>query len=61
MDGDLIFAASTGKNRLTDPIADTLYLGHAAATVMARAIARAIYHASHEPNDAQPTWAARHG
>ena len=61
MDGDLIFAASTGKKPLTDPIADTLYLGHAAATVMARAIARAIYHASEEPNDAQPTWAARHG
>ncbi|CUH85258.1 P1 family peptidase [Thalassovita mediterranea] len=61
MDGDLIFAAATSEKPLGDPIADTLYLGHAAATVMARAIARAIYHATAQPNDAQPTWAERHG
>ena len=60
MDGDLIFAASTGAKPLVDPIADTLYLGHAAATCMARAIARAVFHAETQERDAQPTWAARH-
>lgn len=61
MDGDLIFAASTGAKPLVDPIADTLYLGHATATCMARAIARAVFHAETQEKDAQPTWAARHG
>lgn len=56
MDGDLIFAASTGAKPLVNPISDTLYLGHAAATVMARAIARAIYHASATKTDIQPTY-----
>ena len=61
MDGDLIFAAATGAVPLGFPPADTLYLGHAAATVMARAIARAVYHATSAPNDTHPTWAGRHG
>lgn len=61
MDGDLIFAASTGGKPLSDPISETLYLGHAAATCMARAIARAVFHAETQEKDAQPTWAARHG
>lgn len=61
MDGDLIFAASTGTKPLSFPPADTLYLGHAAATVMARAIARAIFAASAAPNDTHPTYRSRHG
>lgn len=61
MDGDLIFAAASGAKPLENPIADTLYLGHAAATCMARAIARAIYHATPAPGDLHPCWSDRHG
>jgi len=45
MDGDLIFAASYGEIECDDLI----YLGHAAATCMARAIARGIYEARSNP------------
>ncbi|MBU2981529.1 P1 family peptidase [Lentibacter algarum] len=58
MDGDLIFAASTGALPLGNPIEDTLYLGHAAATVMARAIARAVHAATSMENDPLPVWSA---
>lgn len=57
MDGDLIFAAATGDKPLADPLADTLMLGHAAATCMARAIARAVYSATPELGDVPPCWA----
>jgi D-aminopeptidase len=58
MDGDAIFAASTGAMALENPMADTLYLGHAAATVMARAIARAIFSATPAPGDILPCWSS---
>ncbi|MDG1377451.1 MAG: P1 family peptidase [Yoonia sp.] len=45
MDGDLIFAASHGDKDCDDLI----YLGHAAATCMARAIARGIFEARSNP------------
>lgn len=45
MDGDLIFAASHGDIECDDLI----HLGHAAATCMARAIARGIYAARSDP------------
>jgi len=61
MDGDLIFAATTGAKPLGFAPADTLYLGHAAATVMARAIARAVFHASAAAGDSHPTWAQQYG
>ncbi len=61
MDGDLIFAASTGARAMGDPIAETLLLGHAAACAMARAIARAIYAASPAPDDVLPCWRAQFG
>jgi D-aminopeptidase len=61
MDGDLIFAAATGAMPLTNPIEDTLWLGHAAATCLARAIARGVYHANAAPNDPYPTWSAAFG
>jgi L-aminopeptidase/D-esterase-like protein len=61
MDGDLIFAASTGARALQDPIIDTLNLGHAAATCMARAIARAMFAATALPGDIKPSWQDRHG
>lgn len=60
MDGDLIFAAATGNKPLADPIADLLYLGHAAATCMARAIARAVYLATPAENDTLPCWSTVH-
>lgn len=56
-DGDLIFAASTGKIALTDPGFDALRLGHAAATCLARAVARGVFAARAHPNDTLPTWA----
>lgn len=45
MDGDLIFAASNGEIDCDDLI----YLGHAAATCMARAIARGVFTARSTP------------
>ena len=55
-DGDLVFAVSTGAKPLADPVADPFLLGHAAATCLARAIARGIYAASPAPGDLQPCW-----
>ena len=60
LDGDLVFAAATGAKPLQDPLTDTFHLGHAAATCLARAIARAIYHAKSMPGDIQPTWSQLH-
>lgn len=61
MDGDLIFAAATGAKPLTNPVAETLMLGHAAAICVARAIARGVHAASEAPGDPFPTWASRFG
>lgn len=58
MDGDLVFAASTGRHALTVPDRDMHLLCHAAAVTLSRAIARAIFEASEAPHDAIPTWAA---
>lgn len=59
MDGDLVFAASTGARPLSDPVADSFALGHAAACCLARAIARAVYLAEPMPGDRQPTYKTR--
>ena len=56
LDGDLVFGAATDAKELTDPLRDTFQLGHAAACVLARAIARAIYEAKAMPGDLQPCW-----
>lgn len=61
MDGDLVFAVATGAKALADPVADPFVLGHAAACVLARAIARGVYEAREMPGDMQPVWAARFG
>lgn len=55
LDGDLVFAASTGARPLADPL-DSFALGHAGAAVLARAIARAIFAAHPAPGDLQPCW-----
>ncbi|WP_138932909.1 P1 family peptidase [Roseovarius arcticus] len=60
MDGDLVFAASTGTRPL-DAAGDTMLLGHAAATCLARAIARAVYLARPAQGDRLPCWHGRFG
>ena len=61
LDGDLVFAAATGARDMGDPLSDPFQLGHAAATCLARAIARAVYLARSEPGDLQPSWHSRFG
>ncbi|MCO4847495.1 MAG: P1 family peptidase [Yoonia sp.] len=53
VDGDLIFALSTGDAHCDD----LLYLGHAAAVCMARAIARGVYCARSTPFENPPCYA----
>ncbi|MCP3971344.1 MAG: P1 family peptidase [Rhodobacteraceae bacterium] len=60
-DGDLIFAAATSDRPLTDPMADTLALGHAAALTLARAIARGVWLATPAAGDTLPCWSDRFG
>jgi D-aminopeptidase len=61
LDGDLVFAAATGARPMSDEGTDSFQIGHAAATCLARAIARAVYLARAEDGDPQPTWHARFG
>ena len=60
MDGDLVFAAATGAGPAPD-LAGQVLLGHAAACVMARAIARAVHAATPLAGDLLPCWQARFG
>jgi D-aminopeptidase len=46
LDGDLVFAASTGRRPLADPLYALTKLGAAAANVVARAIARGVFEAT---------------
>ena len=60
MDGDTIFAVSTGLRPLHEPVADLTQLGHAATLVMARAIARGVYEAVALPvPGSQKSWRDR--
>jgi len=45
LDGDTVFALSTGRVALKDPLADLARIGMAAADCTARAIARGVYEA----------------
>ncbi len=56
LDGDLIFAVSTGARSPADPVETPFQLGHAAAVCLARAIARAIHEATPAPGDLKPCW-----
>lgn len=49
MDGDLVFSVSAGEKT-----GDPLMIGHAAATCLSRAIARAVYEAVPAPGDVLP-------
>lgn len=61
MDGDTVFAASTGRLPLTDAD-DWMELCHLAMQVMARAIARGVFTATPLPGkDAMPSWQDRFG
>lgn len=60
-DGDLVFAVATGERALADPLVDPFHLGHAAATCLARAIARAVYLATPSEGDLLPVWRDRYG
>lgn len=55
-DGDLVFAVSTGARDI-GPM-DPIFLGTAAAHCLARAIARAVFHATPAPGDRLPCWSA---
>ncbi|MEM9432450.1 MAG: P1 family peptidase [Pseudomonadota bacterium] len=57
MDGDLVFAASTGAHGAADP----LLTGHAAALCLSRAIARGVFAATAAPGDVLPSWQSRFG
>jgi len=57
LDGDIVFAAATGKKPLPDPLFALTALGSLAANVLARAIARGVYEATALPFDgALPAW-----
>ena len=61
LDGDLVFAASTGARPLRDPAADLAWIGHAAALCLSRAIARAVWEATPAAGDTVPTLRAELG
>ena len=57
LDGDIVFAAATGKTPLPDPLFALTALGALAANVLARAISRGVYEATALPFDgAVPSW-----
>jgi L-aminopeptidase/D-esterase-like protein len=62
MDGDIVFAASTGKRSLADPVLALADLGAVAANVLARAIARGVYEATALPfQGTLPSWKNKFG
>ncbi|WP_226581892.1 P1 family peptidase [Acuticoccus sediminis] len=61
MDGDTVFAASTGRAPAAASMQDTIALHAAATQCLARAIARAVYEATPRPGDRFPTWRERFG
>lgn len=60
-DGDLVFAVSTGARDMAEPALDTFALGHAAASCLARAIARGVHAATAMPGDLQRCWSSLPG
>jgi len=56
LDGDLVFTLATGRRPLDEPLGDMVALGIAAASVMARAIARGVHAARARPWSRQPAW-----
>ncbi len=58
-DGDLVFALATGTSGRTPEIAEFIDLCAAAASTMARAIARGVYAATPADKDPFPIWKSR--
>ena len=57
LDGDVLFAASTGRRPLAEPLTGLTMLGTLAANVVARAVARAVFTAAALPvAGAMPAW-----
>ena len=57
LDGDVVFAASTGRRQLPDTVVGLTALGTLAANVVARAIARGVYAAKALPlPGSMPSW-----
>ncbi len=54
-DGDLIFAVATGARSMPAP-ADELQLGQAAASCLARAVARGVFASRPQPGNRLPCW-----
>ena len=62
LDGDIVFAASTCKRALADPVYAFAELGALAANVLARAVARGVYEATALPfPGALPAWKGKFG
>ena len=62
LDGDVVFAVSTGRKPLADPMLGLTALGTVAANCLARSIARAVYEATALPYaGALPAWRDRFG
>src|SRR5215469_13399953 len=56
LDGDLVFAAATGRRTLADPVRDLMRLGTFAVQVVARALARGVYEAVAPADGSVPSW-----
>jgi L-aminopeptidase/D-esterase-like protein len=62
LDGDIVFAASTEKRPLGNPVHGLAELGTVAANALARAVARAVYEATALPfTHALPSWKEKFG
>jgi L-aminopeptidase/D-esterase-like protein len=59
-DGDIVFSLATGRRPLGDPAHDMVAIGAAAATCLARAVARGVYEAQSWPGS-MPSWRDRFG
>jgi L-aminopeptidase/D-esterase-like protein len=60
LDGDVVFAAATGRKPLPDPLLSLAELGTSAANAVARAVARAVFAAAPLPfATALPSWQDR--
>jgi L-aminopeptidase/D-esterase-like protein len=60
LDGDVVFAAATGRKPLADPLLGLSELGTSAANAVARAVARAVFAAAALPFAASPaSWQDR--
>jgi D-aminopeptidase len=60
LDGDVVFAAATGRKPLADPLIGLSELGTCAANAVARAVGRAVFTATPLPHGLPPgTWRDR--